>query len=132
VDEVPQCPPHDLVVVWRGMHWDADKIAAFKNLAADLRLPSTKSGEASPVLIDECFQVAGTPAALAIYLSEAGNADRPEAFRWLSAAAVQSGIPEASMHRGATAGVGSALHREVLTSTCTNSAPPYHIPRRSI
>ena len=70
--------------------------------------------------------------ALAVYLSEAGNADRPEAFRWLSAAAEQVGIPAASIHMGGSAVVGSALNREVLKSVWDKSVPVYQIHHRSI
>ena len=131
-DDVPQCPAHDLVVVWPGMHWDAAKISAFKELANSLRLPSTRSSESPPRVIEECFQVPGSPIALAIYLSEAGNADRPEAFRWLSDAAVQSGIPAASIHMGGNAVIGSALNHEVLKSVWDTSVPLYRIHHRSI
>jgi predicted RND superfamily exporter protein len=132
LDEVPQCPPHDLVVVWRGMHWDAAKISAFKDLAVGLRLPSNRAGNLSPLVIEECFQVPGSPVALAVYLSEAGNADRPEVLRWLTAAAVQSGIPADSLHMGGSAVVGAALNREVLKSAWDKSAPWHQIHRRSI
>jgi len=131
-DEPVNCPPHDLVVVWRGMHWDAAKISAFKDLAVSLRLPSARSGDLSPAVIEECFQVPGSPVALAIYLSEAGKADRPEAFRWLTAAAVQSGIPADTIHMGGSAVVGSALNGEVLKSVWDTSVPLQKIHRRSV
>lgn len=132
VEEAPQIPPHDLVVVWRRMHWDFARLTAFKNLAESLRLPSTRSGEPSPQVIEECFQAPGSPVALAIYLSEAGNADRPEAFRWLSAAAEQAGVPASSIHMGGSAVIGSALNREVLKSVWDESVPLYRIHHRSI
>jgi predicted RND superfamily exporter protein len=131
-DDIPQCPAHDLVITWPGMHWDAARISAFKELADSLRLPSTRSSESSPRPIEECFQVPGSPIALAICLSEAGNADRTEAFRWLSDAAVQSGIPAASIHIGGNAVLGSALDREVLKSVWDTSFPLYRIHHRSI
>ena len=131
-EDVPQCPAHDLVVNWRGMHWDAAKRSAFKNMADSLRLPTTRSHEPSPALIEACFQTPGSPIALAIYLSEAGNADRPEAFRWLSAAARQAGIPADTIHMGGSAVVGSALNREVHKAVWDKSAPIYQIHRRSI
>ncbi|HEY2253029.1 MAG TPA: MMPL family transporter, partial [Planctomycetaceae bacterium] len=132
LDEVPQCPPYDLVVVWRGMQWNAAKISAFKDLAVGLRLPTNRSGDLSPLVIEECFQVPGSPVGLAIYLSEAGNADRSEALRWLTAAAVQSGIPAESIHLGGSAVVEAALNGEVLKSAWDKSAPFKQIHRRSI
>src|SRR5207245_1402749 len=38
-ETVPALAPHDLVVTWRGMHWDAAKMSAFRDLAGKLRLP---------------------------------------------------------------------------------------------
>ncbi len=131
-DAVPALAPHDLIVTWRGMHWDTAKMSAFKELVGALRLPAAQSADAGHALVEECFQVPGTPIALAIYLSEAGNADRNEAFRWLTAAAKQSGISPDAIHMGGSAVIGSALNREVLKSVWDKSAPASQIHRRSI
>jgi predicted RND superfamily exporter protein len=130
--EVPVCPAHDLVVVWHGMHSDTAKKAAFKNVAINLRLPSSRSRDPSAPVIEECFQVPGTPVALTIHLSEAGNADRPEAFRWLMNAAEQCGIPAGSIHMAGPAVVSSALDREVLKAVWDTTIPVHKIHRRSV
>src|SRR5262249_28246082 len=91
-------PVHDLVVNWRGMHWDTTRKAALMQLVRDLRLPATRSPNPAPTVVEDCFQVPGSPIALAVYLSEAGNADRNEAFRWLTAAAEESSIPADKIH----------------------------------
>ena len=128
----PRLAAHDLVVTWKQMHWNPVLIATFKKLAAELKLPAGKSSDSGKLLVEDCFQVPGTPIALAIYLSEAGNADRSEAFRWLTAAARESGIPEEAMHMGGSAVVGSALNREVIKSVWDKGAPLSQIHRRSI
>lgn len=136
VDAIPELAPHDLVVTWRGMHWDPAKMSSFKNLAAGLRLPMSNqtapSKDGDHALVEDSFQVPGTPIALAIYLSEAGNADRNETFRWLTAAAKQSGIPPDAIHMGGSAVIGSALNREVIKSVWDKGAPASQIHRRSI
>src|SRR5207302_1245461 len=124
--------PHDLVVTWRGMHWDAGKKASFVEIARGLRLPSTRSRDHSPPVVEECFQVPGSPIALAIYLSEAGNADREAAFRWLTAAAEDAGIVPDTIHMGGRSVAGASLNREILNAAWDKSAPAYQIHRRSI
>jgi predicted RND superfamily exporter protein len=131
-ETVPALAPHDLIVTWRGMHWDTAKMSSFKELASALRLTAAQSADAGHALVEECFQVPGTPIALAIYLSEAGNADRHEAFRWLTVAAKQSGISVDTIHMGGSAVIGSALNREVLKSVWDTGAPATQIHRRSI
>jgi predicted RND superfamily exporter protein len=91
-----------------------------------------RSSETDHAVVDECFQVPGTPIALAIYLSEAGNADRNGAFHWLTTAAKQCGITPDSIHMGGSAVIGSALNREVIKAVWDNDAPPAKIHRRSI
>ncbi|MGE5193734.1 MAG: efflux RND transporter permease subunit [Deltaproteobacteria bacterium] len=131
-DDASAMPPHDLLVTWRGMHWDAAKKSAFMQTVRDLRLPANKSPEPSPKVVDECFQVPGSPIALAVYLSEAGNADRNGAFRWLFAAAQEAGIPQDKIHMGGSAVAGASLNREVLKSVWDTSVPSWQIHRRSI
>ena len=125
-------PPHDLLVSWTGMHWDAAKKSAFMEMARDLRLPASRSPEPAPKVVEECFQVPGTPLALAVYLSEAGNADRNGAFRWLFEAAEEAGIPSDTIHMGGSAVAGASLNREVLKSVWDASVPGWQIHRRSI
>jgi predicted RND superfamily exporter protein len=125
-------PAHDLVINFRGMHWDAARKTALMQLLRDLRLPATRSPNPAPAVIEECFQVPGSPIALAVYLSEAGNADRNEAFRWLTAAAEESGIAADKIHMGGSAVAGAALNREVLKSVWDSGVPAWQIHRRSI
>lgn len=128
----PELPPHDLTITWRGMHWDTAKVAAFKELALGLRLELSRSRSASPPVIEECFQVAGTPIALAIYLSEAGTADRDEALRSLFSAARDVGIDRDKMHVAGSAIAGAALRRDVLKAAWDPSVPLLAVHRRSI
>src|SRR4029077_14242102 len=49
-ETVPALAPHDLVATWRGMHWDAAKMAAFRDLAGKLRLPASRPSDNAHVL----------------------------------------------------------------------------------
>ncbi len=126
-------PPHDLIVNWPGMHWDEAKKTAFmEQIRAADGFPLTRSHDLSPPVVEECFQVAGSPVGLAIYLSEAGKADRNESFRSLLAAAEEAGIPRDAVHMGGSAVAGASLNQEVLKSVWDKSIPGYQIHRRSI
>lgn len=127
-------PRHDLTVTWRGMHWNPQQIETFKELAKNLRLPAAgaaKKASGKPV-VEESFQIAGTPVALALYLSEPGRADRTAAFQWLNEAAAEAGIPEQTVHMGGSAVAGSALNREVIKAAWDKSVPIYQFHRRSL
>lgn len=135
--ELAPVAPHDLVVAWRGMHWSDATVAAFEKLALGLRFTPANSGTSALVhndkpLVEACFQTAGSPIALAVYLSEAGRAERTQAFRALYAAAEEAGIPEATVHMGGSAVAGNALNREVLKTIWDKSAPVYELHRRSL
>ena len=53
-------PAHDLVVNWRGMHWDAARKTKLIQLLGDLRLPVTRSPSPAPAVVEESFQVPGS------------------------------------------------------------------------
>ncbi len=125
-------PPHDLIVNWPGMHWDEAKKTSFMERIRGLRIPMTRSHDLSPPVVEGCFQVAGSPVGLAIYLSEAGKADRNESFRCLLAAAEEAGIPRDAVHMGGSAVAGASLNQEVLKSVWDKSVPGYQLHRRSI
>jgi predicted RND superfamily exporter protein len=129
--EFPELPPHDLAIRWAGMQWDASQRAAFNELALGLRLALPRSRGSSPSVVDECFQVPGTPVALAIFLSEAGNADRQAAVRWLYSAAKQVGIDPQGVHLGGSAVASTALDRETLKLAWDPAVSIYGI-RRSV
>jgi uncharacterized protein len=127
-------PQHDLSITWRGMHWNPQQVKVFKELATNLRLPATGAAKkaSEKQVVEECFQIAGSPVALALYLSEPGRADRTAAFQWLQEAAAEVGIPEQTVHMGGSAVAGSALNREVIKAVWDRSVPLYQLHRRSL
>jgi predicted RND superfamily exporter protein len=131
-ESVPAMPAHDLLVTWPGMHWHATKRTMLMETIRELRLPANRSPEPAPSVVDDCFQIPGSPIALAVYLSEAGNADRNGAFRWLFDAAEEAGIPQDKIHLGGSAVAGAALNREVLKSVWDTGVPVWQVHRRSI
>ena len=125
---LPPLEPHDLVISWPGQHWHPDQVEAFSKLVLSLdSLGSVIGPAAGPTpnipLVEACFQVPGTPAAIAIYLSEAGQAEREQALDWLKQAAVEVGIPSQALHLAGSPVAGNDLNAEVLKATWNPSAP---------
>jgi predicted RND superfamily exporter protein len=107
--ESTSIPPHDLTITWRGMHWDAEKKAALIETLTQIRLPSTSSPESAPRVVENCFQVPGSPVALVAYLSEAGSADRSASVREIVATAGEVGIAPETIHVAGKPIVSAAL-----------------------
>jgi predicted RND superfamily exporter protein len=125
---LPPVEPHDLVISWPGQHWQPEQVEAFSKLVLSLDSlgsvigPATGETPITPV-VEACFQVPGTPAAIAVYLSEAGQAEREQALGWLKQAAVDTGIPPQSLHLAGSPVAGNDLNAEVLKATWNPSAP---------
>ena len=125
---LPPLEPHDLVISWPGQHWHPDQVESFSQLVRSLDSLGAVIGPAqgeAPVLplIEACFQVPGTPAAIAVYLSEAGQAERELALGWLKQTAVDSGIPSQALHIAGSPVAGNDLNSEVLKATWNPAAP---------
>ncbi|MFM7161834.1 MAG: hypothetical protein ACKO3P_15890, partial [Planctomycetaceae bacterium] len=134
---LPVPEPHDLELTWPGMHWRPEEVSRVRELA--LRLGSvggavlSQPGEVPerPV-IEACFQVPGSPVAVALYLSEAGRAERGVALDWLKQAAVEAGIPEPTLHLAGSPVAGHALNAEVRKATWNPNAPLTRPHERSL
>lgn len=124
--------PYDLRLFWPGQHFKESRVAEFCQAAKTLRLPAGKDGSEGPLVIEECFSAPGSPIAMAVFLSEAGRADRTAAFRDLKAAAVASGIAEPSLHMGGSPVAGWSLNQEVLKAVWNREAPIYLLHHRSV
>jgi len=134
---LPVPEPHDLEVTWPGMHWHPAEVNRVKELV--LQLGSVggavlcQSGETPerPV-IEASFQVPGSPIAIALYLSEAGRAERGAALDWLKQAAIDAGIPEPALHLAGSPVAGHALNAEVRKATWNPAAPLLRPHERSL
>ncbi|MCY2964687.1 MAG: hypothetical protein NT069_13800, partial [Planctomycetota bacterium] len=134
---LPVMEPHDLLVTWQGMHWKTSQVGEFQTLIESLDSIggeiAPKSGEtAERPVIEACFQTPGTPAAVALYLSEAGRAERGAALEWLQNAAADSGIPASALHLAGSPVAGHALNTEVMKATWNPQAPATRPDQRSL
>ncbi len=123
----PVWKAHDLQIQWTGCRPQDSRVAQVSTLLKTLSVP-----DVSGPILQDAFFLPGTPVALAIQLSESGDAERTPTLDKLLAAAEEVGIPEKSIHMGGAAVAGSALNREVTRATWNPAAPWFKLHERSL
>jgi len=120
---------HELSISWRGIG-----VGTPQTLKVVDWLMSYRGGhDPSPTpLVERCFFVPGAPVALAVALSEAGQADRKETIRLIRKAAVEAGIPAADLKLGGSAVASTELNREVSHAAWNTEFPLTQVHRRSV
>lgn len=118
---------HDLQIQWAGCRPQDSRVAQVSALLKTLSVP-----DVSGPILQDAFFLPGTPVALAIYLSESGEAERTPTLDKLLNVAEEVGIPEKSIHMGGGAVAGSALNREVTRATWNPAAPWFMLHQRSL
>lgn len=142
---VAAIPSHDFQLTWPQMQPGAELTEQIKELAFSLKRPGIIPGtsaagkqggndnsKSQPALVKDCFFVAGTPIALAIELSDTGDADHAAAVAAVKKAAIEAGIPEDSLHLGGRPVAGAALNRMVKESSWNTAYPIWQFHRRSV
>ncbi|MCA9015728.1 MAG: hypothetical protein KDA77_10395, partial [Planctomycetaceae bacterium] len=143
---VAAMPAHDFQVTWPRMQPDSKLTEQIKQLALSLTrpaiVPESPADAASeqtavlaskePKLVEDCFFAVGTPIAVAIELSDTGDADHAAAVAAIKAAAVKAGIPEESLHMGGRPVAGAALNQMVKESSWNTAYPAWQFHRRSV
>jgi uncharacterized protein len=121
---------HDLSLTWQGMRLGTLRTAEIVAWLSQLR-PTDARGDSEPV-VESCFFVPGAPVAVAVALSEGGEADEAETLTLLRAAAVASGIPAADLKLGGSAVAAIELNREVMNAAWNPAFPWSQIHKRSV
>lgn len=142
---VAAIPTHDFQLIWPRMQPGAELTKQIKQLALSLKRPEIVPGtsaaekqegndtpESQPALIKDCFFAVGTPIAIAIELSDTGDADHAAAMVAVKSAAVEAGIPEESLHLGGRPVAGAALNEMVKESSWNTAYPIWQFHRRSV
>lgn len=119
---------HDLQIVWPAMHADKQQLARFQKLVLGL---TSDRGKKRP-LVEECFLAPGAPVALTVDLTEAGMADRSEAFQAIREAAAEVGIDVNSLRMGGRPIAGNALNEGVKRAAWNPAASGSEIHLRSV
>ncbi|WP_339733757.1 MMPL family transporter [uncultured Gimesia sp.] len=142
---VAAIPSHDLQITWPRMQPDSKLTDQIRQLALSLKRPTimpestttnSEQGDAAattqPALVEECFFAVGTPIAVAIELSDTGDADHAAAVAAINAAASKSGIPAEGLHMGGRPVAGAALNQMVKQSSWNTAYPVWQFHKRSV
>lgn len=133
VDSLPETivsADYDLRVRWEGMHQNPEQVEKFINWANALSLPTVGAAEVGDAPIDECFLAAGSPVAILLHLSSAGDANPTETLRLIEEQAAAVGVSKPDLKLGGIPLLETSLQksaREVLW----NSTPGTPWYRRS-
>jgi len=122
---------HDFQVSWPAMHGDGEKLEQFRRLALSLTSRSTAAASGAERLVEDCFFAPGAPAAVSVTLSEAGTADRREAFRAIRQAAAEVGIDANTLRMAGRPVAGHQLNEEVKKAAWNRGASFTALHKRS-
>ncbi len=129
--EFDPVPAHDFQVSGKGQ-WTGSTDAKLRDLALSLKgSPTADAPEGAP-LIEDCFQALGSPVALSIVLSEAGEADKSTSMALIRQAAADVGIPAKQLHLGGRPVASTALNEGVKSALWNPAAAPGHFWKRSV
>ena len=143
---VAAIPEHDFQLIWPNMHAESKLADQIKEVALSLKRPALLPGSSTatdketdsqqpaeqPKLIEDCFFAVGTPIAVAIELSDTGDADHAAAVAAIKTAAIDAGIPESDLHLGGRPVAGAALNRMVKESSWNTAYPAWQFHKRSV
>ncbi len=129
--EFDPIPAHDFQVRWKGM-WTGAIDSKLRELAVSLKGNATTDIPDGVPEIEDCFQVLGSPIALSIVLSEAGEADKKTSMALIRQAATEVGIPLKKLHMGGRPVASMALNEGVKTAVWNPDVPARQFWRRSV
>ncbi len=122
----------DFELSWPGMQFDAAQVENVRTLALSLRAPEAAENSKSEPLIADCFFVPGSPVAVALTLSEAGQADVNAALEKIRLAAAEVGIRPEELHLAGHAVTATALNAEIHTAAWNKAFSITQPHRRSV
>jgi len=129
--EFESIPTHDFQVRWKGM-WTGTVDSKLHDLAVSLKGNATTEQPNGIPEIEDCFQTLGSPIALSIVLSEAGEADKKTSMSLIRQAAAEVGVSPKKLHMGGRPVASMALNEGVKTAVWNPDAPARQFWRRSV
>jgi uncharacterized protein len=131
VVEFDPIPQHDFQVRWKGMLVGKEN-PKLRELVLSLKgSPTTKAPDGAP-LVEDCFQALGSPVALSVVLSEAGEADKSTSIALLREAALAVGVKPDQLHLGGRPVASTALNQGVKAAVWNKSAKLSRFWERSV
>ncbi|GDY09373.1 hypothetical protein LBMAG52_28590 [Planctomycetia bacterium] len=131
VVEFDPIPQHDFQVRWKGMLLGTPN-PKLRELVLSLKgSPTTKAPDGTP-LIEDCFHALGSPVAMAVVLSESGEADKSKAIAMIREAAIAVGVKPDQLHLGGRPVASTALNEGVKAAVWNKSAKLSRFWERSV
>ncbi|MFK7818606.1 MAG: RND family transporter [Planctomycetaceae bacterium] len=124
-------PPYDVAVRWDGMHKDQATIDRLMQLAKAMRGRATSAEPTGALMIEDCFFHAGSHAALAVGLTEAGVEDRSLAVDVIRDTAEAVGIAPSALRLGGRLVASGQLNQSVKKAAWDPSFPVWDPIHRS-
>jgi predicted RND superfamily exporter protein len=129
--EFDPIPQHDFQLRWKGMQLGKSN-PQLRELVLSLKgSPTTTAPEGAP-LVEDCFQSLGSPVALSVVLSEAGEADKSKSIELLREAAAAVGVKPDQLHLGGRPVASTALNEGVKAAVWNKSVKPSRFWERSV
>ena len=124
-------PAHDFQIRWKGMLFGATA-PKLRELALSLKGSPTASDPDGMPLVADCFQVLGSPVAISVALSEAGEAEKSLSMKLVREAAIAVGVKPEQLHLGGRPVAATALNESVKGAVWNKSAKLSRFWERSI
>lgn len=122
----PAIPAHDGQLRWREMQPRGEITANVREIAQGL-----KDSQGNQ-LVEETFFASGSPVAVAVVLSKAGEAEVTESLKEIRAVCSEVGINAGDLHMAGRPVANSELNQAVKRSAWNRAYPIWNLPGRSV
>ena len=126
--EFDPIPAHDFQLRWKGM-LEGGVDEKLREMLIGWKGPATTSSPEGTSLVEDCFQSLGSPVALSIVLSEAGDAEKSKSMRLIREATLAVGVPARELHLGGRPVASTALN-DAVKAAAWNKAAPLSMPHK--
>ena len=127
-----EIPPHDLQLSCPGLRPDSLTEMQVRQILLEQTGFPTLDEPHGQRLVKDCFFAAGSPVAVAVTLSEAGNSELTNSVTAIRDAALAAGISAEELHLGGRPVALVELNRSVKRAAWNRDAPVWKLPRRSV
>ncbi len=124
-------PAHDFQVRWKGMLFGSPH-PKLRELALSLKGSPTSAAPDGVPLVEDCFHVLGSPVAMSVVLSEAGEAEKANSMKLVREAAIAVGVKPEHLHLGGRPVAATALNESVKAAVWNKSAKLSRFWERSV
>jgi predicted RND superfamily exporter protein len=124
-------PAHDFQIRWQGMLF-GESAPKLRELALAFKGSPTSAFPEGESLVEDCFQSLGSPIAISVVLSEAGEAEKANSLELLRDAAVAVGVKPEQLHLGGRPVAATALNQSVKAAVWNKSAKLSRFWERSV